>query len=116
MQQGKASLGRDLRAYMQEHGETQADIAEKASVNQATVSRFLKKPSQRVTVASQRLCKYAETVLKGDDLQPEKTVALRALEECLNKSDAHAKAASKILSALAELCRTEQDEEEVAPG
>jgi transcriptional regulator with XRE-family HTH domain len=116
MQQGSAKLGQDLRIYMQEHGETQADIADKADVNQATVSRFLKKPPQRVTVARQKLCSYAETVLKRDELQPEKTDALRALEECLNKSDACAKAASKILGALAELCRTEQDEEEVASG
>jgi hypothetical protein len=67
-------------------------------------------------VPSQRLCKYAETVLKTNDSQPEKTVTLHALEECLKKSDARAKAASKILSALAEFCCSEQDEEEVASG
>ena len=110
MQQGSAKLGRDLSGYMREHRLTQAQIAENADVDQATVSRFLKKPPQRATVASQRICKYAESVLpKGDQ-----SAAQRALEICWNKSEAHAQAASKILNALAELCR--HSDEEVASG
>jgi hypothetical protein len=115
MQQDSAKLGRDLGAYMRAHRHTQAYIAEKASVDQATVSRFLKKPPQRATVASQRLCNYAESLLLEATDEGEQTAAKRALEICWNKSEAHAQAVSKILNALAELCRNDSDEE-VASG
>jgi predicted XRE-type DNA-binding protein len=115
MQQDSAKLGRHLSEYMREHRLTQADIAEKTEVDQATVSRFLKKPPHRVTVASQRLCSYAETVLSEVSVKGNQTTAQKALEVCWNKSEAHAQAASKILSALAELCQHDS-EEEVASG
>lgn len=102
---------------MRENRITQADVAQEAGVDQATVSRFLgkKKPPQRVTVASQRLYEYvqkAAPVAGKPKQQPGD--ARSALELCLNKSQAHAMAASKILTALAELCDT--DDEEVASG
>lgn len=97
---------------MRENRYTQAYIAEKADVDQATVSRFLKNPPQRATRASQRLCSYAKALPPLNDRQ---AAAQRVLELCWNKSEAHGQAASKILDALAELCRHDCDEE-VAPG
>ena len=116
MQYDPTRLGRDLSAYMREHHHSQAYVAEKAGVDQATVSRFLKKPSQRVTVANQRLCNYAEAVLSGATDQEDKRVAQKALEECWNRSEAHARAISKILNALAEFCRRDRDDEGMASG
>ena len=115
MQQDSAKLGRDLGAYMRQRRITQAYIAEEAKVNQATVSRFLKKPPQRVTVATQRLCNYAESVLTEAINKGDQTAAQRALEICWNKSKAHAQAVSKILNALAELSEHDSDKE-VASG
>lgn len=117
MQQRFPQLARRLNEHMRENRITQADVAQDAGVDQATVSRFLgqKKPPQRVTAASQKLCEYASKVAPAFG-KPEKppTDARIALEACLNRSEAHALAASKILTALAELC--DADDEEVASG
>jgi len=90
---------------MREQRYTQAYVAEKAQVDQGTVSRFLKKPPQRATSATQRLCSYAESVLPKAGMTGDQTSAQNALDVCWNKSDAHAQATSKILNALADLCR-----------
>lgn len=101
---------------MRENRYTQAYIAEKTDVDQATVSRFLKKPPRRATLASQKLCNYAKALpAAGSDLNDGQAKAQRVLELCWNKSEAHGQAASKILDALAELCRHDCDDE-VAPG
>ena len=116
MQQESAKLSSKLETYMRENRYTQAHIAEKADVDQATVSRFLKKPPQRATVASQKLCNYARALPLSDaSLNDKQAVAHKVIELCWNKSEAHGQAASKILDALAELCRHDCDEE-VAPG
>jgi predicted transcriptional regulator len=106
-----------LDEHMRVNRITQADIAQEVGVDQATVSRFLskKKPPQRITAASQRLYEYvqkAAPVAGKSKQQP--TDARSALELCLNKSVAHARAAAKILTALAELC--DADSKEVASG
>jgi predicted transcriptional regulator len=117
MQEELPELGRRLDAHMRVKHITQASIAKAAKVNQATVSRFVnqKKPPQRVSFASLKLCKYATKLL---DKEPQQLgtaqTARNALELCLNRSDVHAKAASKVLVALAELCSS--DDEEVASG
>lgn len=102
---------------MRENRITQAHVAQEAGVDQATVSRFLgkKKPPERVTAASQKLYEYAAKVALADGKPKQAlTNARSALEMCLNKSEAHAMAATKILTALAELC--DADDEEVASG
>lgn len=115
MQQDSAKLVRDLSAYMRVHHCTQAYIAENAKVDQATVSRFLRRPPQRTTAAAKRLCIYAESLLAQVADVGDKATAQRAFEECWNRSDIHAQAVSKILNALAELCRHDR-QEEVTPG
>jgi hypothetical protein len=116
MQQESAQLSLRLESYMRENRYTQAYIAEKTSVDQATVSRFLKKPPQRATLASQKLCNYAKALPPADSgLNDRHAKAQMVLELCWNKSEAHGRAASKILDALAELCRHDCDEE-VASG
>lgn len=102
---------------MRENRITQTRLAQEAGVDQATVSRFFnrKKPPQRVTAASQKLYKYAKKVVPADGKSTQApTDARYALQVCLNRSEAHAMAASKILTALAELC--DADDEEVASG
>ncbi len=117
MQQHFPKLVRILDEHMRDNRITQADVAQEAGVDQATVSRFLskKKPPQRVTEASQKLYEYvrkAAPATRGAKQLP--TDARSALELCLNRSEAHAAAATKILTALAELC--EAGDEEVASG
>lgn len=102
---------------MRENRITQANVAKEAGVDQATVSRLLskKKPPQRVTAASQKLYEYAGKVAPASNRPKQAPTSARtALKVCLNRSEAHAKAASKILTALAELC--DADNEEVASG
>lgn len=117
MQRRFPQLVRRLDEHMRENLITQADVAQQAGVDQATVSRFLskKKPPQRVTEASQKLHEYVRKAAPaiGKPKQP-LTDARYALEVCLNRSGAHSVAASKILTALAELC--DADDEEVASG
>ena len=116
MQQDLAKLGHDLRAYMREHHCTQEHIAENAKVDQATVSRFLRRPPRRITTAARQLCIYAESLLSQQVAEDgDKTVAQRAFDECWSRSDIHAQAVSKILNALAELCRHDR-QEGVEPG
>jgi DNA-binding LacI/PurR family transcriptional regulator len=62
MQQDSAKLSLKLETFMRENRYTQTYVAEQAEVDQATVSRFLKKPPQRATLANQRLCNYAESL------------------------------------------------------
>ena len=110
-------LVRKLDEHMRENGVTQTYVAREAGVDQATVSRFLnkKKPPQRATVASERLFEYARKVASASgNRRQAPTEARSALEVCLNRSGSHALAASKILTALAELC--DADDEEVASG
>lgn len=115
MQQDSATLGSKLVEYMRVHGYTQSDVAEKASVNQSTVSRFLRKPPQRATSANERLCNYAESVVSEVADKGNQSSARKSLEICWSRSEAHAQAVSKILDALAELCQHDRDEE-VASG
>jgi predicted transcriptional regulator len=117
MQEELPELGRRLDAHMRVKRITQASIAKEAKVNQATVSRFVnqKKPPQRVSFASQKLRRYATKLLESEPQElGTAQVARNALELCLNRSDVHATAASKVLVALAELCSS--DDEEVASG
>jgi transcriptional regulator with XRE-family HTH domain len=113
MQQYSAKLARDLKAYMREHGERQSEIAEKAGIDQGTVSRFLnqKKPPQRVTEAHRKLCNYATRVLSSADRQEGKEDAQKAFDECWGRSEAHATAISKIINAFVELCRRDRGED-----
>ena len=111
MQQDLAKLSHDLREHMRQHHQSQSDIADNAKVDQATVSRFLKKPPQRVTVACRKLCNYAEIIL-GASGEEGQTAVRKALDECWNRSEAHATAISKIIVAFVELCRQDRDKEE----
>jgi predicted transcriptional regulator len=117
MQQRFSKLARSLDEHMRENRITQANVAQEAGVDQATVSRFLskKKPPQRVTEASQRLYDYARKAAPAVGWKKQLPIdAQSALALCLNKSEAHAEAATKILTALAELCGA--DDEEVESG
>lgn len=111
MQQDSAKLARDLKAYMEEHGESQSYIAEKAGIDQGTVSRFLNhtKPPQRVSESHRRLCDYAITILSGGKSQERKEAVQTAFDECWKRSDAHATAISKIINAFVELCRRDRE-------
>jgi predicted transcriptional regulator len=113
MQQRFSKLARSLNEHMRENRITQADVAQEAGVDQATVSRFLskKKPPQRVTEASQKLYDYARMASPTAGRNKQQPAdAQSALALCLNRSEAHAEAATKILTALAELCGAEDEE------
>jgi transcriptional regulator with XRE-family HTH domain len=111
MQQHSAKLAQDLREYMRRHGQSQSYVADETGVNQGTVSRWLKKPPQRVTTAHRKLCSYAERVLSGTEGQEHEEAVGKALHECWSRSEAHATAISKIISAFVELCRRDREED-----
>jgi hypothetical protein len=95
---------------MRQHRQSQTYVADKSGVDQGTVSRWLKKPPQKVTAAHKKLCSYAERVLSGAETEGHQEAVHKAFDECWNRSEAHATAISKIINAFAELCRRNRDE------
>ncbi len=116
MQHDSAKLAIVLKRHMERNRLSQVHVAEQADVNQGTVSRFLKKPPQRVTGASMKLCNYVESKLLTGLNASGKEPVQEAFEECWNKSPVHAEAISKIIYAFAEFCRREPSEEEESSG
>ena len=90
-----------LRVFMQKHKLTQEDLAAKAKVSQATVSRALYGPPQRHGRATMRLLQYASIHLSATG--PKVTGAdrvIRAFRKIWDGSDVHAFAVAKIIEAL----------------
>lgn len=104
----------ELRESRRRKGMSQIELAEIVGISQSTISRRERKPPQRHSEATYRLCNYAERKFRGAKAS-DKRALQRSFDEVWNKSDAHAAALSKIIDAFVDLCRSErQDEEE--PG
>jgi len=100
-----------LRAFRQEKGLSQAEIAKNAGVSQATVSRRERKPPQRHSDANVRLCSYADKVIKKRTIADQRAIK-KSFDEVWNKSEAHAAALSRIIEAFALFCGSERGDEE----
>lgn len=114
MQRNLATKLVELRESRQREGISQTELAEELGISQSTISRRERKPPQRHSEATYRLCNYAETKLRKAKAS-DKRVTQRSFDEVWNKSDAHAAALSKIIEAFVDLCRSERRDEE-EPG
>jgi hypothetical protein len=83
-------------------------VARGADISQSTVSRRERKPPQRHSNATYKLCNYAEQELGKPAAAGGKKGVQKAFDEVWNRSDAHARAISKIIEAFAEFCKTQR--------
>ncbi len=105
MQRSSTQKVADLRSLRRKQGLSQVAVAKGAGISQSTVSRRERKPPQRHSDATYKLCTYAEQELGKQGGAGRKKEARKAFDEVWNKSDAHARAISKIIEAFAEFCK-----------
>ena len=75
------------------------------------MSRRERKPPQRHSDATYKLCSYAETkIVKAKPA--DRRAVQKSFDEIWSRSDAHANALSKIIDAFAELSKSDGHEEE----
>ncbi len=108
MHRVSAKAATDLRSFRQEQGLSQAKIAEIAGISQSTVSRRERKPPQRHSDATYKLCSYADTVTGGKKISSRKKDVQKSFDEVWDKSEAHATAISKIIEAFAEFSKAQR--------
>jgi transcriptional regulator with XRE-family HTH domain len=94
-------ISEQLHAYMRARKLSQSELASRAGVNQATVSRALRKQPTRHSRALQRLCIYAD-IEYGEG--PKSTTSsskliIEAFQEVWDGTDAHAAAIARIIQA-----------------
>lgn len=87
---------------------TQIEIQQATGVHQSQVSRILSGKSKRVSRSVEKLCKYAETLIKPD--KKSDSADARALQRSILKiwdgSEAHARSLQELLVAVENLRRT----------
>ncbi len=93
-------VGQTLETLMNRNGWSQHDVANKAGVSQATVSRVLSRQPQRNGPGYRRLCVFIQDTL-GDSGDPQE--ALDAVKQIWDGSDEHAAALAHLIAASAEL-------------
>jgi transcriptional regulator with XRE-family HTH domain len=108
MQRSSTQKVAELRSLRRKQGLSQADVAKSADISQSTVSRRERKPPQRHSDATYKLCSYAEKELGKQGVVGRKKDVQKAFDEVWNRSDAHAHAISKIIEAFAEFCKTQR--------
>jgi transcriptional regulator with XRE-family HTH domain len=108
MQRSSDQKATELRSLRQKEGLSQAAVAKVAGISQSTVSRRERKPPQRHSDATYKLCSYAENELGTPAVAAGKKGVQKAFDEVWNRSDAHARAISKIIEAFAEFCKTQR--------
>jgi transcriptional regulator with XRE-family HTH domain len=108
MQRDSTQKVADLRTFRRKEGLSQAAVAREAGVSQSTVSRRERKPPQRHSDATYKLCSYAEKEVGEGGGPGRKKGVRKAFDEVWNRSDAHARAISKIIEAFAEFCKAQR--------
>ena len=111
MQRRSAKKLTQLRTYREQHGLSQAKLAKQLGIDQSTVSRRERKPPQRHSDATYKLCSYAEKEIIKPKSADRRAVQ-KSFDEVWEKSDAHANALSKIIDAFVELCKSDRRPEE----
>src|SRR5258706_6745327 len=95
-----------LRAFRRQTGLSQEQLAKRLGISQSTVSRRERKPPQRHSDATAKLCRYAVQKAKKPGSIDRRAIQ-RAIDEIRKKSNAHAVALSEIIEAFVELCRSD---------
>jgi len=108
MQRVSAKAVADLRNVRRGQGLSQAEVADIAGISQSTVSRRERKPPQRHSDATYKLCSYADKVTGGKKVSSGKKDVQKSFDEVWNKSEAHATAISKIIEAFAEFSKAQK--------
>ena len=102
-----------LCAFMSREGLTQEQLAKKARVSQATVSRALNRKAKRRGAGRSRLFTYAGisewTDHQAVGVARERVIA--AFERIWDHSEAHADAIVRVIDALADLRPSPQDDD-----
>lgn len=78
---------------------SQGDVAERAHISQATVSRALRGEVERQSDARTRLFNYIQEELKVEMISEGKTKVIEAFESIWDGSEAHATAIANIIKA-----------------
>lgn len=115
MQPDSAQKLGGLRKFRRKNGLSQTKLAKILGISQSTVSRRERRPPQRHSDATSRLCRYAIQETSGSRPVDRRAIK-KAIDEVWKKSDAHAVALSEIIQAFVELCRSDRgdrDEEEL---
>jgi len=100
----QANLPEAIRSLMERDHVSQATIAKAASVSQPTVSRAAKRQPVRHSAAAQKLFTYIQQA--GPAASPPSSgeqLVLIAFDRIWDRSDAHASAVAKIISATEDL-------------
>jgi transcriptional regulator with XRE-family HTH domain len=105
MQTDLAKTLRDLRTFRRQKGLSQKILAKRLGVSQSTISRRERKPPQRHSDATFKICRYAVKKNSKVTLVNRRAVQ-NAIDEVCSKSDAHAIALLEIVETLLELCRS----------
>jgi arginine repressor len=92
-------LGEAVRIILEREGMTQAELAERVGVSQATVSRAMNQQALRPSQARARLFSFMQEQKVGPDPDP----AFRAIREVWDGSTAHAAALARLVRASREL-------------
>ena len=91
-----------LRAYIDQKRITQAELAKRSGVSQATISRALQRANKKQSKARERLFAYAGLASEDstDSTDAGIKLVIRAFEKIWDGSDADARAVAKMIEAL----------------
>jgi transcriptional regulator with XRE-family HTH domain len=91
-----------LRSYIEQQHITQAELARRAGVSQATVSRALGRANKKQSNAKARLFAYAGLVNEDstDSTDVGIKLVMKAFEQIWDGSDGDARAVAKMIEAL----------------
>lgn len=96
----------EIRAFIEDSGLSQAELAKKAGVSQPTVSRSVRDRRERVTSQRQKLVAYIRAE-KGASGRPEYAPGVdrvtNAFARIWDGSDAHAQAVASVIDAMVDL-------------
>ena len=95
-------ISRRLQAFMIEKGLTQNELAEAANVSQSTVSRIMRRTSQRHGRALVHLCNYAGISLEDADTSTERRqrMIINTFMKVWDGTDSHAETIARVIEAL----------------
>jgi transcriptional regulator with XRE-family HTH domain len=91
-----------IRQYMNEHGLTQRDVAHRAGISQATVSRALKGGALRHGVARSRL--FILIKFNESELISARERILTAFDAIWDYSEGQADAVARVIDAIGNVC------------
>jgi ribosome-binding protein aMBF1 (putative translation factor) len=95
----QVEVGELVRVFLEREGMSQAELAQRVGVSQATVSRAMNQQALRPSPARARL----STFMQEQKVEPGPDTAFRAVKEVWDGSSAHAAALARLVRASGEL-------------